>query len=256
MNPVNPDLSPSMAPWWPQLRDEGFAVVRGVLGPDDVAALQRATDELEAQAKDVTASIGVRGVFFEVQSLTGRKGEPAVVPGALRKITGPSKGHPAFAAVRRDPRVLALVEAGGVRLPRCVVDQVNFKHPRLGTGFPYHQDASFLHGDAMRDLERCGGLNMVIALDEADVDNGGFRVLGRTHQQGLLGHQHGYDTSTMNEGVFDESRLAVPSLQPGDAVLFDPFLAHGSGPNRSDRRRRLITLWFVGGAPRQPVSSK
>jgi len=45
-------------------------------------------------------------------------------------------------------------------------------------------------------------------------------------------------------------------LQPGDAVLFDPFLAHGSGPNRSDRRRRLITLWFVGGAPRQAVASK
>jgi phytanoyl-CoA hydroxylase len=245
---VNP---PSTSALWPQqLHDEGFAVLPAVLSAAEVDVLQRATDELEARARDFEVSTGLRGVFFEVQSLSGRKGEPAVQPGALRKITGPSKGHPAFADLRRSPALLALVEQAGLRLPRCVVDQVNFKHPRLGTGFPYHQDASFLHGDAMHDLERCGGLNMVIALDAADADNGGFRVLGGTHRPGLLLNQHGYDTSTMNEGVFDESRLAIPALHPGDAVFFDPLLAHGSGPNRSDRRRRLLTLWFVGGAPR------
>ena len=51
----------------------------------------------------------------------------------------------------------------------------------------------------------------------------------------------------MNEGLFDMSRLASPSLSPGDAVFFHPHLGHGSEANRSPRRRRLVTMWYVGG---------
>lgn len=231
-----------------RLRADGYLVVRGLLDAAALEQLQRATDALEAQARDLVHDARVRGVFFEMQSASGRKREPAVQPGALRKITGPSRGSAAFAQLRRAPAVLTLLEACGLRAPRCVVDQVNLKHPGTGTGFPYHQDLAFLHGDAQRDARRFGGLNAVIALDEADAGNGGFTVLGGTHTNGLMRDQHGYDTSTMNEGVFDERGKDTPSLRPGDAVLFHPLLAHGSGPNVSARRRRLITLWFVGGA--------
>jgi phytanoyl-CoA hydroxylase len=233
-----------------QYAADGYLVVRGVLDAGEVEALQRATDELCALAKDFVSDTKVRDVFFEVQSASGRKRESAVEPGALRKITGPSKGSAVFAQLRRDARLLALVASSGLVRPRVVVDQVNLKHPRNGTGFPYHQDAAFLHGDAQRDLRAHGGLNLVIALDPADAENGGFCVLGGTHTQGLMRDQHGYDTSTTNEGVFDESRKLIPALAPGDAVLFHPLLAHGSGVNRSSRRRRLVTLWTVGsGAP-------
>jgi ectoine hydroxylase-related dioxygenase (phytanoyl-CoA dioxygenase family) len=232
------------------LRDDGYAVVRGLLDAKTIDALQRATDTLQTTARDFVVDTAVGKVFFEVQSQSGRKRETAVAPGALRKITGPSKAQPAFASLRRDRRVLRLLQVAGLRTPRCVVDQVNFKEPGAGTGFPFHQDASFLHGDARRDLHACGGMNLVIALDAADEENGGFTVLGGTHKQGLLRDQHGYDTSTLNDGVFDESRRSVPALAPGDAVFFDPLLAHGSGLNRSSRRRRLVTLWFVGSEPR------
>lgn len=229
-----------------QYRADGYLVVRGLLGAREVEALQRATDGLCEIAKDFVADTLVRGVFFEMQSASGRKGDAVVEPGALRKITGPSKGSAAFARLRRDPRLLALLASSGLERPRVVVDQVNLKHPRTGTGFPYHQDAAFLRGDAQRDLRAYGGLNLVIALDAADAENGGFCVLGGTHLQGLKRDQHGYDTSTTNEGVFDERGTCVPALAPGDAVLFHPVLAHGSGRNLSARRRRLVTLWTVG----------
>lgn len=225
--------------------EHGFVVVRGAVSAEFVDELQAATDALEAAAAEFVANTGVRGVFYEMQSQSGRKREPAVFPGALRKITGPSKGHPAFQRLRRDPGVMAIVVELGLARPRCVVDQVNFKHPIVGTPFPYHQDASFVHGDAKDALAKFGGMNAVVALDAADVDNGGFAVLGGTHR-GPLRDQHGYDTSTMNEGMFDQSQLTVPALAPGDAVFFHPLLAHGSGPNRSPRRRRIATLWFVG----------
>jgi ectoine hydroxylase-related dioxygenase (phytanoyl-CoA dioxygenase family) len=232
--------------------EDGFVVVRGLLDARTVTALQTATDVLEAAGAAFVESTAVGKVFYEVQSASGRKREPAVFPGAFRKITGPSKstgeGGAAFSRLRTDARVVGVVEALGLRRPRCVVDQVNFKHPRVGTGFPFHQDSAFLHGDAKQAVQAYGGVNVVVALDAADAGNGGFIVLPGTQRLGELDGQHGYDTSTMLQDRFDTARQQTPSLQPGDAVFFHPHLAHGSEPNRSERRRRLVTLWFVGGA--------
>ncbi len=229
---------------------DGYLVVRGAVSSRLVAELQAATDVLVDVARDFVVDTAVDGVFYEVQSASGRKRETAVSPGALRKITGPAKASPAFQRLKNDRGLAAIAVALGVHAPRCVVDQVNLKHPRVGTGFPFHQDAAFLHGAAKDALAAGGGVNVVVALDAADADNGGFIVLGGTHTAGLVPGQHqrsGYDTSQMNEGTFDDTRRATPTLAPGDAIFFHPLLAHGSDVNRSDRRRRIATLWFVAG---------
>ena len=212
-----------------------------------VAELLHASEVMEASVAGITRDTVKLGVGFEVQSVSGRRGEPAVAPGALRKISFPSKGQPVFANLRRDRGLLHALAELGVDAPKCLVDQVNFKLPKLGTGFPFHQDAAFVVGATQGRLERHGGLNLVIALDPADAENGGFEVLGRTHLNGLIDFP--YDHTSMNEGVFDETHRVLVPMQPGDAVLFHPLLAHGSGPNRSDRPRRLVTLWYRGGGP-------
>lgn len=227
------------------LEREGWLRVPQLVDRVTVRALLRATDFLVEQARTFVEDTTVHGVVYEVQSASGRKHEPAVFPGALRKIGFPSKRQGAFAALRKDPRVLDLLLRCGLEDPRCHVDQVNLKLPRVGTGFPMHQDAFFVVGKTRGRIERHGGLNLVIALDRADAENGGFQVLGRTHLQGV--REVTYDASTMNEGVFDETHRELVALDPGDAVLFHPHLAHGSGPNPSDRQRRLATMWFVSG---------
>lgn len=221
---------------WPQLVNE-----------PTLTALLGATEALERTAAAFELNTLLRGVYFEMQSASGRKGEPAVFPGALRKITAPSKGEPAFAKLRKDARVLAAAGWCGITHPHCLIDQVNFKLPYVGTSFPYHQDEAFLFGEALDRVRTYGGVNVVIALDAADATNGGFQVLGRTHQNGVV--EMSYDVSRMNNGGFDESHLALPTLEPGDAVLFHPRLAHGSAENRSGRSRRLVTLWLAGAAP-------
>lgn len=225
---------------------EGWVLVRKLVGPRTLEALVSATLKLERSAERFERDTLVRGVYFEVQSTSGRKGELAVRPGALRKITSPSKGESAFAKLRRQPEILAVLEQCGLHKPRCLIDQVNFKLERVGSLFPYHQDESFLFGEALKRVERFGGMNLVIALDPADESNGGFEVLGGTHTLGL--RDVTYDMSVMNAGGFDESRRVVPTLLPGDAILFHPRLAHGSGRNPSDKPRRIVTLWFGGGA--------
>ena len=231
--------------------EDGYVVVRGVVDGKFVADLHAAADALEAVAAEFVVDTHRGPVFFVVQSASGRKREPAVFPGALRKITGPSKVQPAFQRLRAHKPIVDVVAALGVVRPRCVVDQVNLKVPHVGTGFPFHQDAAFVHGAARADIDVYGGVNVVVALDDASVDNGGFVVCGGTHKAGLVDGQHGYDTSQRYAELFDQSRAAVPSLASGDAVFFSPWLAHGSGENRSPRRRRLCTLWFVG----QPTRS-
>jgi phytanoyl-CoA hydroxylase len=225
---------------------EGWLLVPSLLDRATVEALLAATSALERVAAHFERDTLVRRVFFQMQSASGKKGEPAIFPGALRKITSPSSGQPAFDRLRCDARVLAAVESCGLVLPQCLVDQVNLKLPLVGSGFPFHQDESFLFGAALRRVQQFGGVNLVIALDPADAQNGGFEVLGRTHEGTLLDAT--YDTSLTNAGLFDESHRVLAPLSPGDALLFHPRLAHGSGPNRSERPRRLITLWFGGSA--------
>lgn len=220
---------------WPQLVNEAT-----------VQSLLTATEALEQTAATFEHNTLVRGVFFEMQSTSGRKGEPASFPGALRKITAPSKGQPAFAWLRKDERILAAAASCGLARPQCLIDQVNFKLPQVGTCFPYHQDEAFLFGDARESVRQFGGVNMVIALDPSDALNGGFEVLGRTHRNGVV--EMNYDVSRMNNGGFDESHRALTALAPGDAILFHPRLAHGSAENRSERPRRLVTLWLGGSA--------
>jgi hypothetical protein len=225
---------------------EGWLLVPQLVTGETLIALCEATEDLERSAAALARDQLVRGVFFEMQTADGRKGAAAVYPGALRKITSPSKGKTAFARLRKDPRVLEALEGCGLTAPRCLVDQVNFKLSRVGTCFPYHQDEHFLIGESRRRVAQFGGVNLVIALDPSNASNGGFEVLGRTHT-GELTTDDGYDTAMMNHGAFDETHRVVPTLAPGDAVLFHPRLAHGSGPNHSDRTRRLITLWYGGG---------
>lgn len=210
-----------------------------------MARLALASDELARAGAHLVHDATIRGAWYHVQSRSGRGGDPAIAPGMLRKVTFCGDESPAFAELRSDPGIAAAVAALGLPSPRCVVDQVNFKAARVGTGFPWHQDAKFLSRKQRAIIARHGGVNIVIAIDRADATNGGFEVLGGTHRGGPV--EFAYDTSGTNAGLFDESQRTLVPLHPGDAVLFHPYLAHGSGPNLSDRPRRLATLWFIAG---------
>ena len=55
-------------------------------------------------------------------------------------MTSPAKRHAAFQRLAAHVQVLAVArDVCGVHSPDCIVDQVNFKSPRVGTGFPWHQ---------------------------------------------------------------------------------------------------------------------
>ena len=235
---------------------DGWAVVPRFLTPREVEALRTATEELAAKGAHLLADAEIDGARYQVQTAGGRRGENAIAPGALRKIVFASSASEEVALLRSDRRVIELMESVGLTSPRWIVDQLNLKAPRVGTGFPWHQDSAFVAWRQRDAIAQYGGANLVIALDRADEVNGGFEVLSGTHAGGAVNFT--YDTSDINAGVFDESRRTLIPLDPGDAVIFHPYLAHGSGPNHSPLQRRLVALWFIGGpaiTPRRGVRS-
>jgi ectoine hydroxylase-related dioxygenase (phytanoyl-CoA dioxygenase family) len=229
---------------------DGWAFVPRFLGPRDIERLRVASDELAAKGAHLLADAEIDGARYYVQSATGRRGERAIRPGALRKITFASSANEQMGLLRNDRRVLKLVASVGVSAPRWIVDQINLKEPAIGTGFPWHQDVAFVAWQQRDAIAEFGGANLVIALDRADEENGGFEVLSGTHVGGI--RKFDYDTSQTTAGVFDESRRTLIPLDPGDAVIFHPHLAHGSGPNPSPLQRRLVALWFIGAAAPTP----
>jgi ectoine hydroxylase-related dioxygenase (phytanoyl-CoA dioxygenase family) len=223
---------------------DGWALVQRFLTPREVEALRRASDDLARKGAHLTGDAELDGARYQVQTASGGRGESAIAPGALRKITFASSVSEEVALLRNDRRVLKLMESVGVTSPRWIVDQINLKAPKVGSGFPWHQDAAFVAWQQRDAIAKYGGANLVIALDRADEVNGGFEVLSGTHLGGAV--TFAYDTSDTNAGVFDESRRTLIPLDPGDAVVFHPHLAHGSGPNPSPLQRRLVALWFIG----------
>ena len=223
---------------------DGWALVPRILKPREIEALRAASDELAAKGAHLEADAEIDGARYQVQTASGRRGESAIAPGALRKITFASYLSEEVALLRNDRRILKLIESAGVTSPRWIVDQINLKAPVVGTGFPWHQDVAFVAWQQRDAIASYGGANLVIALDRADEANGGFEVLSGTHAGGAV--KFDYDTANSNAGVFDESRRTLIPLDPGDAVVFHPHLAHGSGPNPSPLPRRLVALWFIG----------
>ena len=222
---------------------DGHVRVPRLVGARAIQSLIRAIHDLVREGRHLTHDAALHGAQYQVQSATGRPEDGAIEPGAFRKITFPHKAHRRFALLRHDERITQALAALGMPEARCVVDQVNLKLPRVGTTFPWHQDASFLAWRQRSEVEERGGCNVLIALDPADRENGTFEVLPGTHLQGVKSFD--YDLAGDNPPAWDESGRVALDLSPGDAVFFHPYLAHGSGPNPSDRPRRCVTLWFI-----------
>lgn len=112
------------------------------------------------------------------------------------------------------------------------------KFPGEDSGFIAHQDWSLVDETAHRSA------NVWCPLVETGAHNGGFRVLPGSHR--VL---HAVRCSPAPPAHYEPPGWQVPledlqlvPVRPGQAVVFDHALLHGSEPNRSDDPRPAVTL--------------
>jgi hypothetical protein len=215
------------------LREAAEAVVREA----EAAVLQ--SDERYAIDGNRYVEVRIHGVPATVQL------EHEAASGTLRVIEPFHSLHPAFERLVDDPRIVdPMRELVGADRVALFTDKLNLKRPREGSRFDWHQDSPYW-AHFCTHLDRLP--NVLLALDDADLGNGCFRLIAGSHRRGMLPGRAG-------EGVlgplftrldqFDERKAVAAELPAGSLVFFSPHSVHGSLPNRSERARRALVLTY------------
>jgi len=219
-------------------RTEGWAVARGVVSAAELEELRVACEALCTRAQTFTRDVFIGATFFNLH----RDGNPFArdlasrpqVPGLLRRVTYPYALSPVLNAYRAHPRLLGIIQTLlGPDLVQ-IVNQVNFNPPGHGTGWGWHQDYRFRKPGVANLVEDF--VQTILAIDLCSTATGGLRLIPGSHRLGDLK----LDTDNENaERFFDARQAVTPVLEPGDMVLFNSHIIHGSTPNLSPAKRRV-----------------
>lgn len=221
---------------------DGFLVREGVFSSDEVAAMLAASEAL------VAALVEGRGHRrFTVGSYTF---EADLLEGVMLKWEGDSEvlhgiepfAHlsPELAAWGRDPRFTEpMRHLVGHDDPILFTEKLNLKRAHHGGPNPLHQDRPYW--DDAPDPDHTA--TAIVYLDDTTVDNGCLEVVPGSHTAGR--HPTRRDSDPFGNLEMDPEANAhlerIPVVVPaGSVVLFGAYLAHATGPNRTDRDRRAL----------------
>jgi hypothetical protein len=224
---------------------DGYAIVRGLFSAAEIERIAAAADQVHAEG--VAHGRGFRhgNLFYNVAA--GPDGEPLV-----RMAQWPSYHQPVLNRVRLDTRIARLLEPLIGRNLKQIINQVHWKAPGSLGDFAWHQDSrSRRPGWAYRNLAT-SYVQTGLAIDPHTPESGCMRFIPGSHLRGDLGMDCSKQAlgSAMKGaalaavGLSDSVAIDL-LLEPGDLVLWSPYLVHGSGTNRSHHKRRFYINGYV-----------
>jgi ectoine hydroxylase-related dioxygenase (phytanoyl-CoA dioxygenase family) len=209
---------------WEGLKRQGYTVVSGAIDSRSLRAAQAAAHELTS-------------VFPEGWQRSKNE--------LWREIK--DSRHPAFLAIAAevlDPLALEILES--VQTP----DRIQFAQTLPGfatgriVGRHFHIDGGL--GPALAAFNILFG----VALSDVTSDTmGGFQVLPGSHEEfaaffreqpGDAPVHWGEAKQAGQKKFLTQTGMVVPRLGAGDVIVAHSFLAHGTSPNTTDRRRDMI----------------
>jgi hypothetical protein len=229
-------------------REDGFFLRRAVFSPAEVEDLREAAERVRAAA----LALSETGRAYEVDGNRYVDAGPVTVQiehgrasATLRVVEPFHHLDPVFEKLIDDARLVVPMRAlVGAQRVALWTDKLNFKPPHEGSGFRWHQDSPYW-AHACRHLDQLP--NVMLALDDADEDNGCFRVVRGSHRRGLLpGRQ---DDGVLGPLFTDPRHIDLEAqvaaeMPAGSLFFFSPHTVHGSEPNRSDRQRRALVITY------------
>ena len=199
-----------------QLETDGYALLRGVLPPEEVADLRLTVDEVWGRHRDTPPRRG---------------GEPLHLLAFLNE-------DPRFLDLLDHPRTLGtIVDVLGpnIFMYHCHLD-VHPPENEPPHTWRWHQDGGIQNRDLETDPRPRLSLKVAFFLtDLRSPDRGNFLVVPGSHVR-----------NTLERASDDDAPAAIPILAaPGDAVVFDRRLWHMRGPNPSDRVRKALFFAYT-----------
>ena len=201
----------------------GWALIPGFLGADEIALLQAESDRL----------CGNSALFDE----RGKVPNSAARSDRLDPVIDVS---PTFAALAQDGRLVALVSKAIGGEPQLMKDKFIAKPPGA-VGYGAHQDAAYWPGLGV-DPDRF--LTAIIFLDDATRERGAIECVSGLHRQLLTDPDSIADPDEEALGAF-----TLIEAKAGDLLLLHSLTPHRSGTNRSSGMRRAL-LFTYGADPR------
>lgn len=204
-------------------RRHGYVHLPGFFTPEETRDLVRWTEEITAWPE--TPGCWMR--YYE------RVGDPP--ERQLARVENFVPYHVGLAGLFASPKVLDAL-AGCCGEPVTLFkDKINCKLPG-GAGFTAHQDAP-----AYLDFGVAHHLTLLAPVDPFTRENGCLEMSRWESRREMLPQQ---PDGSLQPGVMERWTIEPVLAQPGDAVVFDAWVPHRSGPNRSAGPRRAYYLTF------------
>ena len=216
-------LDPQAAAHVETVRRDGFVVVPGLFDDDEIRRISAWTDELEAQPEVPGRCMK----YFEPSLL--RPGERV-----LQRIENFCPFHAGFAALCDGDKLRGSASRLFGEPAVLFKDKINFKLPG-GDGFKPHQDQQ-AGWSTYADLF----ITAMVSIDSTTAENGCLELCAGHHTRGLLGEEW---TPLTEDDMRRLGARPVPT-RAGDAVFFDSYTPHASGPNLTGERRRVLYITY------------
>lgn len=224
------------------LERDGYQIVRSVVPPAEIAEALTEADRL----KSMVVANAVDDP--RVRVLWSRSGSGV---DTLRGLQNAHRISPRIDALRLHRGIGEILR--GLLGPdiRTILTSIFWKPPgELDTGIAYHQDADFRRPASTYRNLASSYLQLALALDPQDDENGGLRFVAGSHREARIFRRPEQSVLTgaaaepeLTAMGLAPERVHAVSLEPGDVVLWNAFTVHGSQPNRSkDRDRRSFTI--------------
>ena len=223
-----------------RFRADGYAIVRGLFGPDDIAEMSAAIDEVHAEGLALGASFRYGNLNYRLDG------------GEVRMVQWPSYHNVVLDRFRTDYRVAAiLADLIGTEIKQ-IINQVHWKKPGGKGEFAFHQDSRFRRPDSAYRNLATSYVQTGIAIDRHDRSSGAMRVLPGSHLGGPIDLPTSgevmssmVETDTLAAAGLDPGGLVDLELEPGDLAMWSSYLVHGSGSNHADHYRRFYINGYV-----------
>ena len=206
-----------------QYDEQGFFVLEGALGADEVAGLVGAIDPWEARQEEALRTLeGGRFFIARADEITFTT-HLVLRSELLRRFTSSAL----FADVCAD------LVGPDVRL---YWDQAVYKKPGTESPFPWHQDNGYAFVEPQQYL------TCWVALTDATEDNGCPWVVPGLHRRGTLAHEYSDIGFVCLRDPADSVAVPAPA---GSIVVFSSLTPHSTGPNRTGAVRKAYIVQFA-----------
>jgi len=201
----------------------GWVWLRGFLPPAEVERLRSWTDEIASWPE--TPGAWMR--YYE------RPGDGRAKQ--LARIENFMPYHTGIAGLLSAPRFADLLSECCGEPVVLFKDKINFKLPG-GAGFADHQDAP-----AYVDFGVEHQLTVMVPVDPFTRENGCLEAALDACERVFLPHR---PDGTLEPEVMASLEVVPLLAEPGDVIVFDAWVPHRSGPNRSAAARRSYYLTY------------